>query len=49
MARLVSPGVPRHVTQRGNNRQSVFRGDDDWDAMVCPFYSLLFNFPAPSR
>ena len=24
MARLVVPGVPHHVTQRGNNRQAVF-------------------------
>ncbi|MEO6434183.1 MAG: transposase, partial [Tepidisphaeraceae bacterium] len=29
IARLVLPGVPHHVTQRGNNRQDVFFVDDD--------------------
>ncbi len=29
MARIVVPGVPHHVTQRGNNRQDVFFVDDD--------------------
>lgn len=29
MARVVVPGVPHHVTQRGNNRQDVFFCDDD--------------------
>lgn len=28
-ARLVAPGISHHVTQRGNNRQKVFRSDDD--------------------
>jgi putative transposase len=28
-ARIVIPGVPHHVTQRGNNRQTVFFNDDD--------------------
>jgi putative transposase len=28
-ARIVVPGVPHHVTQRGNNRQDVFFVDDD--------------------
>lgn len=28
-ARIVLPGVPHHVTQRGNNRQDVFFVDDD--------------------
>jgi len=28
-ARQVLPGVPHHVTQRGNSRQRVFFGDDD--------------------
>ena len=27
--RIVVPGVPHHVTQRGNNRQEVFFVDDD--------------------
>ena len=29
VARIVVPGVPHHVTQRGNNRQTVFFSDDD--------------------
>jgi len=29
VARVVAPGVPHHVTQRGNNRQEVFFADDD--------------------
>ncbi|MFH1108296.1 MAG: transposase [Planctomycetota bacterium] len=29
VARIVLPGVPHHVTQRGNNRQNVFFTDDD--------------------
>lgn len=29
MARVVVPGLPHHVTQRGNNRQPVFFTDDD--------------------
>ena len=29
IARIVVPGVPHHVTQRGNNRQQVFFSDAD--------------------
>ena len=29
-ARLNIPGVPQHVTQRGNNRQACFYADDDY-------------------
>ena len=29
-ARIVVPGVPHHVTQRGNRRQQVFFGPDDF-------------------
>jgi putative transposase len=29
IARIVIPGCPHHVVQRGNNRQDVFFGDDD--------------------
>ena len=29
VARIVVPGVPHHITQRGNNRQDVFFVDDD--------------------
>jgi putative transposase len=30
IARLVLPGVPHHVTQRGNRRGTTFFGDDDY-------------------
>ncbi|MGB0749733.1 MAG: transposase [Magnetospiraceae bacterium] len=40
IARIVIPGIPHHVTQRGNRRETVFFDDDDfhhykallWDA-----------------
>jgi putative transposase len=34
LARLVVPGLPHHVTQRGNRRQQTFFGDDDYAAYV---------------
>jgi len=30
LARVVAPGLPHHVTQRGNRRQPVFFSDDDY-------------------
>src|SRR6266446_6867193 len=30
MARVVVPGLPHHVTQRGNRREPVFFGPDDY-------------------
>ena len=32
LARVVAAGLPHHVTQRGNRRQAVFFGDDDYAA-----------------
>ena len=29
VARIIVPGYPYHITQRGNNRQEVFFVDDD--------------------
>ena len=37
LARLVVSAVPHHVTQRGNRRQTVFFGDDDY----CAYLTLL--------
>ena len=34
IARVVAPGYPHHVTQRGNRRQQVFFGDDDYRAYL---------------
>jgi putative transposase len=30
IARVVAPGMPHHVTQRGNRRQQTFFNDDDY-------------------
>ena len=38
LARLVLPGYPHHVTQRGNYQQQVFRTDSDYS-----FYPGLLN------
>lgn len=34
LARLVIPGLPHHVTQRGNRRQQTFFNDEDYAAYV---------------
>lgn len=34
LARVVAAGAPHHVTQRGNRRQQVFFGDDDYRAYL---------------
>jgi len=34
MARVVVPGHPHHVTQRGNRRQKTFFGEDDYQAYL---------------
>jgi putative transposase len=34
LARVVVPGAPHHVTQRGNRRQPVFFTDSDYDAYL---------------
>ena len=34
LARVVIPGVPHHLTQRGNRRQKVFFGEDDYQAYL---------------
>jgi putative transposase len=39
-ARLVLPGIPHHVTQRGNRRQPTFFGDGDYAL----YLSLLGHF-----
>jgi putative transposase len=32
LARVVIPGMPHHITQRGNRRQTTFFADDDYEA-----------------
>jgi putative transposase len=34
IARVVVPGLPHHVTQRGNRRQRTFSWDDDYQAYL---------------
>jgi putative transposase len=34
VARIVGPGMPHHVTQRGNRRQQTFFSDDDYRAYL---------------
>ena len=34
MARVVVPGIPHHVTQRGNRRQATFFGAADYRAYL---------------
>jgi len=34
LARVVVPGLPHHVTQRGNRRQQTFFSDDDYQAYL---------------
>jgi putative transposase len=34
IARVVAPGIPHHVTQRGNRRQQTFFRDEDYQAYL---------------
>jgi putative transposase len=34
IARVVAPGIPLHVTQRGNRRQQTFFRDEDYQAYL---------------
>jgi REP element-mobilizing transposase RayT len=34
IARVIAPGIPHHVTQRGNRRQQTFFCDDDYRAYL---------------
>jgi len=34
IARVIAPGLPHHVTQRGNRRQQTFFHDDDYQAYL---------------
>ena len=33
-ARVVIPGLPHHITQRGNRRQQTFFNDEDYAACL---------------
>jgi len=34
IARAVAPGMPHHVTQRGNRRQQTFFNDEDFQSYL---------------
>ena len=34
MARVVAPGLPHHITQRGNRRQETFFCEDDYAVYI---------------
>jgi putative transposase len=34
IARVIAPGIPHHITQRGNHRQQTFFCDDDYIAYI---------------
>lgn len=34
IARIVAPGYPHHITQRGNRRQTTFFSNDDYEAYI---------------
>ncbi|MBW2010509.1 MAG: transposase [Deltaproteobacteria bacterium] len=34
IARAVAPGIPHHVTQRGNRRQQTFFNDEDYQSYL---------------
>jgi putative transposase len=34
IARVVAPGLPHHITQRGNRRQQIFFADEDYLAYL---------------
>jgi putative transposase len=34
IARVIAPGIPHHITQRGNRRQQTFFCDDDYRAYI---------------
>lgn len=44
IARIVAPGRPHHVLQRGNRRQKVFFNDDDRKEYL--EYLMLYAKPA---
>ena len=46
MARLVIPGLPHHVTQRGNRRERVFFEDNDYRAYLA-LIAAAFHTASP--
>ena len=34
LARVIAPGLPHHITQRGNRRQQTFFSDEDYESYI---------------
>lgn len=43
IARIIAPGYPHHITQRGNNRVQVFFDDEDRQAYLPLFKMIRFG------
>jgi putative transposase len=43
LARVIAPGMPHHVTQRGNRRQQTFFGEEDYQH----YLDLMAQFRGP--
>src|SRR4051812_10432636 len=45
LPRLTLPGYPHHIVQRGNNRQAIFAGSADYEALISLLqeYGSKFN------
>jgi len=41
IARIIAPGIPHHITQRGNRRMETFFCDEDYQASVLPEAQIL--------
>jgi putative transposase len=51
IARAVAPGIPHHLTQRGNKRQQAFSNDEDYQFylnLMSEWRVFVFHFrPQP--
>lgn len=44
IARVIAPGIPHHITQRGNRRMQTFFGDKDYKAYVDIMAEWCFKY-----
>ena len=43
LSRIIAPGLPHHVTQRGNRQQDIFFPDEDREARILIILESLEN------
>jgi len=43
IARIVAPGMPDHITQRGNRRLQTFFSDKDYIAYIVPERKYFYH------